>query len=79
MRQLVERNLTIIGEAINRLRRRDPDVAKRVTGIQRIIGMRNIVVHRYDVIDYEQVWQAIHETLPALRAEIDAMLPEEDR
>ena len=42
MRQLVERNLTIIVEAINRLRRRDPDLAQRVTGIQRIIGMRNV-------------------------------------
>jgi len=64
MRQLVERNLTIIGEAINRLRRRDPEVAQRVTGIQRIIGMRNVMVHRYDVIDYERVWHAIQETLP---------------
>lgn len=51
MRQLVERNLILIGEAINRLRRRDPEVAQRVTGIQRIVGMRNVVVHRYDVID----------------------------
>ncbi len=63
MRQLVERNLTIIGEASNRLRRCDPEVAQRMTGIQRIIGMRNVMVHRHDVIDYERVWHAIQETL----------------
>ena len=79
MRQLVERNLTIIGEAINRLRCRDPDMAQRVSGIQRIIGMRNVVVYRYDVIDYERVWHAIQEALPALREEIDSLLPEEAR
>ena len=33
MRQLVERNLTIIGEAVNRLRRRDPEAADRISAI----------------------------------------------
>ena len=79
MRQPVERNVAVIGEAINRLLRRDPDVARRVSGIQRIVGMRNAVVHRHDVIDDEHVWHAIHERLPGLRDEIDALLPEEDR
>ena len=33
MRQMVERNLTIIGEAVNRLRRRDPEAADRISAI----------------------------------------------
>ena len=34
MRQLVGRNLTIIGEAVNRLRRRDPDTAAKIGAIR---------------------------------------------
>ncbi len=79
MRQLVERNFTIIGEAINRLRRRDPDVTKQISTVQQIVGMRNTLVHGYDVIDYSIVWNAIQETLPILREQIEAMLPEADR
>ena len=79
MRQLVERNFMIIGEAVNRLRRRDPDIADRIAAIPQIVGMRNALAHGYDVIDYEMVWGAIHETLPILRREIEALLPDEDR
>jgi uncharacterized protein with HEPN domain len=79
MRQLVERNLTIIGEAVNRLRRRDPDTAAKIGAIPQIVGMRNGITHGYDVIEYAKVWEAIHETLPTLRRQIDALLPNEDR
>lgn len=79
MRQLVERNFTIIGEAINRLRRRDPDVATQISEIQQIVGMRNVVIHGYDVVNYSTVWRTIHETLPLPRVQIEALLPEEDR
>ncbi|MDQ3548456.1 MAG: hypothetical protein M3439_06510 [Chloroflexota bacterium] len=30
----------------------------------------------YEAIDYPTVWQAIHSSLPVLRAEIDALLDE---
>jgi uncharacterized protein with HEPN domain len=79
MWQVVERNLTIIGEAINRLRRRDPDTAAKIEAIPQIVGMRNVITHGYDVIDYATVCRAIHESLPILRAQIEALLPEEDR
>jgi uncharacterized protein with HEPN domain len=79
MRQLVERNLTIIGEAVNRLRRRDPDTAARIDAIPQIVAMRNVITHGYDVIDYAKVGQAIHETLPVLHGQIETLLPEEDR
>jgi uncharacterized protein with HEPN domain len=79
MRQLVERNLTIIGEAINRLRRRDSETAAKIGAVPQIVAMRNVITHGYDVIDYAKVWQAIHETLPTLRGQIEVLLPEEDR
>lgn len=79
MRQAVLYSFLIIGEAVNRLRRRDPDVAERISDTQQIVGMRNALIHRYDVTDYPIVWRAIRETLSTLRTQIEALLPEIDR
>ena len=79
MRQAVLYSFLIIGEAVNRLRRRDPDVAERISDMQQIVGMRNALIHKYDVTDYPIVWRAIRETLPTLRTQIEALLPEIDR
>jgi uncharacterized protein with HEPN domain len=79
MRQAVLYSFLIIGEAVNRLRRRDPDIAERISDLRQIVGMRNALIHGYDVTDYPIVWRAIHETLPILRGQVEALLPEEDR
>lgn len=73
-RQLVAHNFEIIGVALNRLRRYDPMIIEQISGHQWIIGFRNMLVHGYDVIDYSTVWDAIHESLPVLEEEINALL-----
>lgn len=73
-RQLVERNFTIIGEAMNRLRRHDPHVAAQITSHGKIVGFRNSLVHGYDTIDFNIVWEAIQDDLPVLRAEVVSIL-----
>jgi uncharacterized protein with HEPN domain len=75
-RQLVERNVEIIGEAVSRLRRHDPTLVARITAHNQIVGLRNALIHGYDVIDYPIVWRAVHESLPVLRAEVDRLLRE---
>lgn len=40
-----------------------------------IIGMRHRVVHGYDNINYDIVWQVLQEKLPRLIAQLDAFLP----
>lgn len=77
MRQAVERNLEIIGEALVRLREVDRITAARITDIHQIIGLRNRLAHGYDEeIDNVLVWQAVQESCPILRAEAEALLPE---
>jgi uncharacterized protein with HEPN domain len=44
-RSAVERQLEIVGEALNNLRKSDPDTAQRTPEISRIIGLRNILAH----------------------------------
>ena len=76
MRQAVERNLEIIGEALNRLRMVDPDTAAAITDVQRIIGLRNRLAHDYDdEIDDALVWRAVHDSLPVLQADVERILP----
>lgn len=66
LRNAVERNFEIIGEAVRRLSDSDPNTAKRLGDYREIIDFRNILIHGYDLIDEQLVWSAIHDHLPNL-------------
>jgi uncharacterized protein with HEPN domain len=72
----VERQLEIIGEALNRVRKADPETAQRVPEISRIVGLRNILAHGYAVVDDTVVWSAASERIPALLAAVTELLAE---
>jgi uncharacterized protein with HEPN domain len=76
LRQAVERNLEIVGEAVGRLRRDDPDTASRLSEHERIVAFRNVLIHGYDLVDDELVWDTIQTKLPILLAEIEELLEE---
>ena len=71
-------NLVVIGEALSQLRRRDPQLAERVTDHVNIVGLRNRLVHRYGMIDDDLVAKLIEEKSPELKAELEALLLEVD-
>ena len=73
MQDAVERNFDRIGEALNRLRRRNSDLAKRVPSIKGIIDFRNLLTHGYDVVE---VWGIVDERLPALRLAVSVLKTE---
>ncbi len=54
----MERHFEIIGEALNRLAKLDPDTAGRITDAAQIIAFRNVLIHGYDAIDDSRVWDA---------------------
>ena len=66
LRFAVERNFEIIGEALGRLARLDPDTAAQVSDLTRIIAFRNVLIHAYDHIDHRLVWRVIRADLPIL-------------
>jgi uncharacterized protein with HEPN domain len=78
LRSGVERQFQIIGEALSRLARVAPSVSGRLTYASRVIAFRNILVHGYDIVEDETVWDIVQTHLPALRRDVDAMLGAED-
>lgn len=76
LRQSVERNFEIIGEAIRRLEDRDPKLASRISSHPQIISFRNVLIHGYDLIDHDNVWRVIRADLPVLAKEVKALVEE---
>ncbi len=77
LRAAVEREFTIIGEALSQLARLDEATAARITDSGRIIAFRNVLVHGYTFVDNRLVWQAITEDLPTLLTEVETLLAED--
>jgi uncharacterized protein with HEPN domain len=73
-KRAVERNLEIIGEAINRIIKTNPDFSTKITDAVAIIGLRNQVIHAYDNISDETIWAILTNHLPKLKIEIDKLL-----
>ena len=67
-RKAVERNLEIIGEAINRILKQE-EIDIEIINAQKIIGTRNRIAHEYDCISNEVIWTIIIRELPKLRKE----------
>jgi len=66
----------IIGEAANRV---SPEVQAQYPQIpwQQLIGMRNRLIHGYDQVDLDILWQVVASDLPALLGELETILPPE--
>ena len=74
LRQAVERNFEIVGEAMRRLEKDDPETAARIADYRRIIAFRNVLIHGYDIIDPAIVWSAITDDLAPLLRDVEALL-----
>jgi len=73
-KRAVERNIEIIGEAVNRIMKRDKEF--QLENVQKIIGTRNRIAHGYDKISDDLVWSIVINHLPKLKAEITLKLAE---
>ena len=74
LKRAVERNLEIIGEAINRIITRELSLNDKITNAKAIIGLRNQVIHAYDSISDEIIWSIIINHLPKLEVEISNLI-----
>ena len=72
LQDAVERNLITIGEAVNALLKKFPDIA--ISNARKIVDTRNKLTHGYDEIENVQVWNIIIKHLPLLKLEAEELL-----
>jgi uncharacterized protein with HEPN domain len=74
LRSAVERQLEIIGEALNKASVAWPQLSFEVPEIPRIVGLRNRLIHGYDVVDDELVWDVVVTKISPLRRVLEGKL-----
>lgn len=73
-KRAIERDLEIIGEAANRILKRDNDF--KLHNIEKIIGTRNRIIHGYDNVSDDLIWSIVINHLPKLKQEVRQLLDE---
>ena len=68
----VERNLAVIGEAINRILKITPDI--KISSARKIVNLRNFIVHSYDSLQPIILWGILINHLPKLKVEVEELL-----
>ncbi len=71
-RRAVERELEIIGEAVNKLLKINPAIP--LTHARIMVDLRNRVIHVYDSIDETIIWKIVVKDLPLLLEEVNILL-----
>jgi uncharacterized protein with HEPN domain len=73
-KKAVERNLEIVGEAVSRILKIDPDF--KLENAKNIIGTRNRIIHSYDNISDEVIWTIVCRELIDLKVQVELLLNE---
>ena len=71
----VVRQIEIIGEAVKRLSMEIRDTYPDIPW-KKMAGMRDVLIHAYDTIDIETVWETISQTLPPIMQQLEKRLKE---
>lgn len=72
LRRAVERNIEIIGEAMNRILKSDDSIA--ITNSRKIVDARNYIIHGYDSLSVDILWSMVINHLPKLKNEVTTLL-----
>ena len=64
----VERQLGIVGEAVNKFDKLFPN--STLDNARRIVGFRNRLIHSYDAVDSSMIWAIIKKHLAPLKSEV---------
>jgi uncharacterized protein with HEPN domain len=67
------RLLEIVGEAASRVPDVDRATYSNIPWVQ-IVGLRNRLIHGYDNVDFDILWQIVSQDLPPLIAELEKIL-----
>jgi uncharacterized protein with HEPN domain len=77
LRSAVERQFEIIGEALGKAGDLEPQITKTIEDLPRIVGLRNRLIHGYDTVDDEIVWDIVQSKIPTLIERLKECLEKE--
>lgn len=72
LRRAIQMNLSIIGEATNRILKIDPDIS--ISSAKKIVSTRNYLIHGYDSLSHDIIWGIVINSLPALKEDVNNLL-----
>ena len=72
LRRAVERNIEIMGEAMNRVLKICPDI--QITNARKIVDTRNYIIHAYDSLSSDILWSIIINHLRLLKTEVEELV-----
>ena len=72
MQRAIQMNISIIGEATNKLLKIAPDIP--ITKARKIVDTRNYMIHGYDSVSHDMVWSIVINHLPLLKEEVVKIL-----
>ncbi|MBW6468686.1 MAG: DUF86 domain-containing protein [Anaerosomatales bacterium] len=79
LRSAVERQFEILGEAMSRALRAEPDIERELVGARTVVDFRNVIAHGYDLLSDRTVWDVATTHLPALRDRVAGLLSTAER
>ncbi len=74
LRSAVERQFEIIGEALNHAEIEQPELTTLIPDLRRIVGLRNRIIHGYDSVDDQLLWQTVQSHVPSLAQQLEQLL-----
>lgn len=72
LRRAIERDIEIIGEAMNRILKTDRNIS--ITNSRKIVDARNYIIHGYDSLSADILWSMVINHLPRLKEEVTTLL-----
>ena len=79
LRRAVERELSVVGEAVSQSTRHFPNLEESIGPARQIVGFRNRIVHEYAEVDTDIVWAIVQNEVPRLLEKSEALLEESGR
>lgn len=73
-KRAIERNIEIIGEAMNRILKENDKI--EISNSRKIVDVRNRIIHGYDSVSDDLIWGIVIKNLPVLQKEVEMLLKE---
>lgn len=66
----------IVGETLRQAEMTDPSLVERITDLRAIVNTRNRIIHGYDSVNFNLLWDIVQVEIPPLEETLRALVNE---